>query len=125
MKDKNYLDEILNKNEISIIIDLKDNDVDKDIYFLDNYFYDNNQKKNEFYNGLKEINETNVELYIDDKYKYKKYHKFSKGKHKMILKLKIKDCSKMFSECKHLTNIDLSSFYTFYVTDKHEMFLFF
>ena len=67
---------------------------------MDNYFYDENGNKNESHNGLKEMNETNAELYIDDiKYNYKKYHKFSKGKHKIIIKLKIniKDCSRMFS----------------------------
>ena len=86
------INELLNKNEISMIINIKDNDVDKDIYFLDNYFYDENGNKNEFHNGLKEMNETNVELYIDDiKYKYKKYHKFSKGYHKIKIILKNKN----------------------------------
>ena len=112
------------KNEISMIIEIKDEDINKNIFFLDNYchrFY--NSKTDE---GLKELNEENVGLYIDDKkYKYKKYHKFSKaGVHKIILKLKIKikDCHKMFFGCKNLTKIDLSSFNTSNVTNMNLMF---
>ena len=81
------------KNEIRMTIEIKDSDVYNYIYFLDNFthpFYNSNEGE-----GLKELNEENTELYIDDeKYKYKKCHKFSKGIHKIILKLKIKikDC---------------------------------
>ena len=103
------------KNEIIMFIDIKDNDLNKDIYFLDNYFLDENGNKNESHNELKEMDESNVELYIDDiKYKYKKYHRFSKGNHKIIIKLKIKikNCCKMFCGCEKLTIIDLSSFNT-------------
>ena len=123
-KIKEMKDKTSNKNEIGMIIDIKENDAGKDIYFLDNYFYENS-KKNDSHNGLKEMNEENVDLYIDDiKYKYKNYHKFSKGRHKILIKLKIKikDCSKMFSGCENLINIDLTSFDTSIVTDMSEMF---
>jgi len=48
------------KNEIRMIMFIGINDVNKDIYFLDNYFYDDD-KKDYIHNGLKELNETNVE----------------------------------------------------------------
>ena len=113
------------KNEITMIIEIKDEDVNKDIYFLDNYTHPLYISKNE--EGLKELNEENVELYIDDeKVRYKKNSKFSKGIHKIILKLKIKikDCSKMFFGCENLTNIDLSYFNTSNVTNMNSMFKF-
>ena len=63
---------------------------------------------------MKELNELNTELYINDKkYKYKKYfNPDTEGIY--IIKLKfniyIKDLSFMFYNCYNIINIDLSSF---------------
>ena len=75
---------------------------------------------------MKELNESNVELYINNKkYKYQKYYKPEKeGKYEILLKFNIlmKDCSFMFYNCSNLTNIDLSSFNTQNVTNMFGMF---
>ena len=113
------------KNEIKMVIEINDDDINKDIYFLDNRIILENYPIKYCHDGLQELNEENVELYIDEKkYNYKKYHKFTKGKHTIVLKLKIKikDCSKMFSNCINLTNIDLSNFNTSKATDMTAMF---
>ena len=54
------------KNEIYILVQVKKDDINKEIYFLNNT-YDIKEE-------LKELNELNTELYIDGKLnKYNKY----------------------------------------------------
>ena len=78
------------------------------------------------YLGLKELNELNTNLYINNKkYKCKKYHKFKeKGEYiiKLNLNILLKDCKYMFSYCKNIINLDLSSFINKNVTDMCGMF---
>ena len=67
------------------------------------------------HNNLKELNESNTELYIDNtNYKYKKYFKPEKeGIYSIKLKFKnisIKDCSFMFCDCNNIIGIDLYFF---------------
>ena len=75
---------------------------------------------------MKELNESNVELYINNKkYKYQKYFKPEKeGKYEILLKFNIfmKDCSYMFYKSSYVTNIDLSSFNTQNVINMSFMF---
>ena len=106
-----------NENEIIMKIKIEKDDIKKDIYFLDN---------SGDHDNLKELNELNVELFIDDiKYKYQKY--FNPEKEgiytiKILFKLKMKDCSNMFYKCKNLIDINLSSFDTEEVFSMSEMF---
>ena len=106
--------ELLNKtNEIKLSVKINKDDINKDIYFLDNTDGTYNDIKH-YHDNLKELNESNTELYINDmKYKYKKYFKLDK-EGIYIIKLKIntyiKDCSFMFFQCNNIINIDLSSF---------------
>ena len=103
------------RNEITIKLIVKSEDENKNIYFL------NNNK----YGELKELNENNIQMYIDNKkYKFQKYFKFRKGEHyiKLIFKKKIQNCSGMFYECDKIEIIDLSLFNTSEVTDMSEMF---
>ena len=106
--------ELLNKtNEIKLSVKINKDDINKDIYFLDNTDGIYNKIKH-YHDNLKELNESNTELYINDiKYKYKKYFKPDK-EGIYIIKLKIntyiKDCSFMFCGCYNIINIDLSSF---------------
>ena len=100
-------------NEIKLTVEINKDDINEDIYFLDNTDGTYNEIKH-FHDNLKELNESNTELYINDiKYKYKKYFKPDK-EGIYIIKLKfniyIKDCSFMFCECYNIINIDLSSF---------------
>ena len=75
---------------------------------------------------LKELNDSNTELYINNKkYKFCRSFKFIKeGIYHIKLKLKveIKDCSYMFFGCNRLSSIDLSSFITNNVTNMKAMF---
>ena len=113
------INEYLNKNdEIKLKLKIGKFDINKDIYFLDN-----NTKGHD---NLKELNELNTEIFIDNKkYKYTKCFKPEKeGLYEIKIKFKnnIKDCSSMFSDCSYLKNIDLSSFDTKNVTNISNMF---
>jgi hypothetical protein len=81
--------ELLNKtNEIKLSVKINKDDINKDIYFLDNTDDTYNDIKH-YHDNLKELNESNTELYINDiKYKYKKYFKPDK-EGIYIIKLKI------------------------------------
>ena len=110
----------INCNEIKITLEIKKDDIYKDIYFLDNTdgaVYINIKDKEEHHHDfLKELNESNTELYINNQnYKYQKYFRPDKeGIHEILLKFNnnMKDCSFMFYNCKNIINIDFSSFNT-------------
>ena len=140
----NYINNIYNKinnNEIQLTIKIGKDDINKKIYFLDNT--DGNipvrlevNEESEYglkeirekhnHDFLKELNELNTELYINNKkYKYEKYVIPEKeGKYHILLKFNIlmTDCSFMFYGCKNITNIDLSLFNTQNVTNMIGMF---
>ena len=127
-------------------IKIKKDDINKKIYFLDNtdgeIEMDNEikdtineygepdikliKKEEHHHDFLKELNESNVELYINNKkYKYQKYFKPEKEDiYEILLKFNIlmKDCSFMFYNSSYLTNIDLSSFNTKNVINMYCMF---
>ena len=127
----------INPNEIKLTIKIEKDDINKKIYFLDNTdskeicvgFKENENSEYGFdpiieehhHDFLKELNELNTELYINDKkYKYEKYFIPDKeGEYNILLKFNIlmTDCSFMFYECKNIINIDLSSFNTQNVTN--------
>ena len=103
------------KNEIIISIKIDKNDINKEIYFLDNTnFKDYETYIKHYHDFLKELNKDNTELYINRiKKEYKKYFIPEKeGIYTILLKFKIpiKDCSHMFDSCKNIINIDLSNF---------------
>jgi len=116
------------KNEIIIELMIGKYDINKDIYFLDNTdgIYNLDGKEVEHYHdNLKELNELNTELYINNiKYKYKKFINVKyEGIYRIKLKfhIEIKDCSFMFCECSNITTLDLSSFYTKGITNMSYM----
>ena len=97
----------------------------KDIYILDNTSYTDENGFKHYHDGLKELNESNVQLYINDlETKFKKHYMFSRGNYKikMIIKTKMTNCKNMFNGCSNLVKIDLSSFDTKNVTDMSGMF---
>ena len=98
------------ENKILLTLKINENQLGQKIYFI---------KDNENY-----LN--NVILFINNKrYKYENYFKPKKEgiyNIRIIFNLLIKDWSSLFSNCKNLINIDLSSFDTKYVTDMSEMF---
>lgn len=113
-------------NEIVITVNVPRKDVNnKNIYFLDNVgiFKDGEYH---YHEHLKELDETNTELFINDTpYKYKKYFLAPKeGIYTVVLKLKtlLVDCSYMFGNCKFVTHIDLSNLDTSNVVNMKRMF---
>ena len=116
---------IKRKNEIKLVVNAEKNEINKEIYFLDNIKYYSGNVEH-FHDNLEELNETNVELFINDKkFKFKKYFIPEKeGKYNIKLKfnLFLKDCSYMFAGCRKIENIDLSSFNTKNVINMFEMF---
>ena len=121
---------IIKKNEIKFVLKIEAQDLNKQIYFLDNtdesvYIsaYETEEHHHDF---LKELNDTNVELYINNKkQKYQKYFIPEKeGNYNFLLRFDFvpKNCSFMFYNCKKMIDIDISSFNTFNVTDMRSMF---
>ena len=116
-----------NYTSISITINIDENEINKEIYFLDNYYYDDNLIKIVQHDHLKELNEDNTELYINgNKRKYEKYFIPEKeGLYNILLKFNInmKDCSFMFYGCYSLNSLpDISKWDTSNVKNMSDMF---
>lgn len=126
-KENQKKEEIIDKtNEIIITLKVTKKDVNnKNIYFLDNsgIFKDGQYH---YHEHLKELDETNTELFINDKQiKYQKYFLAEKeGTYTIKLKFTtlIQDCSYMFSNCKCIEEIDLSNLDTRNITNMKRMF---
>ena len=138
-KNKQLINDIIYETPNQIVIKLKigKKDVSKEVCFLDNeYYLDNNiRKKFDDYNKeIKELNEEKVEIFINDindKNNKNKMNKFNKcftpakeGEYEItiIFKSKIKDCRYMFRNCNNIISIDLSSFDSTGVNNMHYMF---
>ena len=116
------------KNSINLVLDIKSYDVDQEIYFLYNNTYfgiEGNKVINNNYN-LKQFNDSNAELYVNEKkYKYNNYfipEKEGFYNIRLVFKITIKDCSFMFCKCKNLVSIDLFDFDTSEVVNMSYMF---
>ena len=116
----------LNKNEIEILVKIGKKDINKEIYFLDNYEFEDNQGKQHFHDNLKELKDINTELYINNKkYEYSKcFIPEKEGEYKINLKFNINlsNCSYMFAGCEKIKKIDFISFHSKYVTNMKYMF---
>ena len=105
----------IKENKIIISTEIENNYIGKKIYFFDCVLF-----------CLKEMNELNTEIYINDiKYEYKKY--FIPKKEgiytiQIIFNFPLENCSYMFSECHKLKSIDLSSFEAKNVNNMKAMF---
>ena len=111
-------------NVINMTLRINLDDINKDIYFLDNTddeYYIDDKLVEHHHDNLKELNEKNTELYINNiRFKYSKYFKpKEEGIYEIKLKfnINITDCSFMFCDCKNIINLDLSSFETKNVTN--------
>jgi len=51
------------ENEIKILINIEQKDIGKNIYFLDNFEYEDNMGIKHYHDNLKELNELNTEIY--------------------------------------------------------------
>ena len=78
------------------------------------------------HDNLKELNDSNVELYINnEKLNYRKYFNPKKEgiyEIKLIINIDIKDCSFMFFDCDKITNLNLSLFDAEDIINMSEMF---
>ena len=114
------------ESEIKITLEISEEDLNNEIFFLDNSDYDDENGIRHFHNSLKELEETKVDLYINNKkYKYKKSNIFQEVKeYEIIIKFNyyLKDCSNMFYNCKNIKKIDLSKFKTKNVINMNNMF---
>jgi len=114
-------------NEVYVKVKIRKKDINKEVYFLDNTnFSDWFTKKRHFHDFLKELNETNTKVYINDKeIPYKKYFiPKEEGIYdiKIVFNIKIKDISFMFSDCKNIISVDFSNFDSSEATDISHMF---
>ena len=119
----------LKSNEINIKIKIDKEDINNEIYFLDNTAYSHYRagiKINHFHDNLKELTKNNTELYINnERIEFSKFFvPKEEGTYSIKLKLKIllTDCSYMFYKCNNLITIDLSSLDTNFVTNMKSMF---
>ena len=110
-----------NNNEIRIKVKVNEEDINNEIYFLNNY-----EDYGKDFQPLDELNKSNTELFINKiKYEYNNYFiPKETGIYSIELKLKnnIKDCSCLFFRCNNIVDIDLSSFDSKEVTNMKYMF---
>ena len=116
----------IEKNEILLKIIIRKDDINKEIYFLDNGSFKHEEDEGKIHNNLEELNENNTKIYINNiEHKYCKYFKPEK---KGIYELKIEinfpitNCSYMFSCCNNIIDFDFSSFNTRSITNMSYMF---
>ena len=114
-------------NEIKLILKIRKEDINKEIYFLDNTDYrDSKTKKKHYHDNLKELNEKNTKLFVNDK--ECKYSKFIipsiEGEYqiKLLIFIKMENCSHMFYNCENIISINISNFNTSNVIDMSYMF---
>ena len=112
-------------NEIKMKVKIEKEDLNKEIFFLENT-EDDHTFKNNHNKYLKELNNTNAELFINDiPHEFKKsFIPRREGIYSIDLQLKtpITDCSFLFAKCSKTIEIDLSSLDTSNVTDMRYMF---
>ena len=116
---------INNINQINILLNIEKEDINKKIYFLDNEYEHNSFIIND-HDSLKDLNEFNTELYINEKcFKYKKYffpEKQGENRITLIIGFKLIDCSYMFAGCDKIIDINFKSFSTDKTTNMKYMF---
>ena len=127
MSEKGQNEELEEKENLIILnVKIEQKHLFKDIYFLDNTDYIDLNGEEHLHDNLKELNNTNVDLYINNiKHDFKKYFTPDiEGEYSIKLKFKnnITDCSFMFAGCENIIDIDFKSFITEDVIDMKYMF---
>jgi len=116
----------IEKNEILLKIIIRKDDINKEIYFLDNGSFKHEEDEGKIHNNLEELNENNTKIYINNiEHKYCKYFKpEKKGIYELKIEINfpIKNCSYMFSCCNNIIDFDFSSFNTRSITNMSYMF---
>ena len=124
----NAINEYFN-NKIIMTLNVKNEDINKNIYFLDNtdnIYNENGKNVKHHHDNLQELNENNTKLFINNEHViFKKYFipkKIGIYKIQLEFKTQLKNCSYMFCGCENITEINLSFFNTQNVTDMKYMF---
>ena len=133
--DEYFIHPFFKRNQIIIKLKVTDRDYDKtknefkDIYFLENDEYIQNNKIYEYKEKneeLKDLKEINTKLFINNNQSpFKKYFKpTEKGEYeiKIIFIKKLRNLSYLFRGCENIISIDLSSFDTSECTNMKYMF---
>ena len=125
--NKNFGKKMVVQNEVNILMKIeKESELNQEIYFLDNYEYDDSEGMKHLHDNLKELNEKNTKLYINNiATKYKKCFKPDKlGEYNINLKFttNIRDYSYMFAGCNNIINIDFITFHSKYGSNMKYMF---
>ena len=123
----NYLKEERVNNEIILTLLIEKHEVNQKIFFLDNIDYiDSKTNIRHYHDNLKELNETNTKLFINKKEcKYTKYFiPYREGIYeiKLLIYIKMNDCSHMFYNFQNIISINISNFDTSNVTNMNKMF---
>ena len=109
-------------NKINISIKVDEDDINKQIYFLDNYAY----KNEHFHDNLRELNEINTKLYINDKrIKFQKFFIPKEIKEFNVyleFDINLTDSSYMFAGCTKISGIKFISFNTKHIKNMKFMF---
>ena len=116
----------INKIKISLFVG-KEN-INKEVYFLDNYEYVDTEGIKHNHDNLKELNNLNANIYINKYSNRKNFKKYfipkKEGIYLILLEFKINltDCSYMFAGCENIMKIKFISFDTKYVSNMKYMF---
>ena len=123
----NFRHKLSVENEINIKIKVeKELDLNKKIYFLNNYNTEEKEGIEHIHNNFNELDETNTKLYINNI--PRRFEKFfvpqTLGEYNIKLKFSINltDCSYMFAGCDNIIDINFISFKTKYVKSMKYMF---
>ena len=114
-------------NEIDILVNVEKEDINKKIYFLDNYCdTESSEKESSDHNILSELNQLNPELYINnDQKEFQNFHIFeNEGQYNIKLKFNkfLTDTSFMFSGCENIISINFIRFKSLRITNMKYMF---
>ena len=115
------------KNEISLKLKVDYKDINKKVYFLDNTnFISWHTKQKHYHDYLKELNESNTRVFINNEEKiFKKYFiPKEEGIYdiKIVFDKKLKDINFMSSNCDNILSVDLSCLDTSNLTEMRSMF---
>ena len=107
----------ISKNKIFMILKIKEEQVDKKVYFL------NSNGNNNYLNAL---NEKNTTLYINNKKEeYKNFFvpkRVGVYKIRLIFQINLTNCDSMFCDCEHIIYINLSLLNSVNITNTANMF---
>ena len=116
-------------NRVYLLIKVDEKDVNKEVFYLSNNKFKSDENENSIYNNdnLKDLNDSNTQLYINEE-KQENFKRYfipkKKDLYEILLKFNISltDCSYMFARCENILKINFKDFNTENVTNMEYMF---